>query len=400
VVNKNMVRLWVALFLFPVTLSASPVSEPSDEYFAISKLIAKSGPAAAGPALRSLAEEGDAFAQLRLGRLYAGGEGIPKSDHWSYVWFARAAENGIADAEAPATAAAGRLSRTELNNAQLWANFSRAPIDETGGCLSYFPLLVPLPQSASAFGAAFRPDASAEQMVDEIVLYSGLRKNFLVRQANVPNAAAVRQGAQRLILYQPAFMEQIGQIAETAWGPYSVMAHEVGHHLQGHTLDSLGSRPDRELEADEFSGFILQMMGASLGEAQRLMQRYGQEPGTGTHPGRGARLEAIRAGYERAERLGRRNNQSANGTPVARPRPDIEIHPLPPPATAPVAEPPTQVPPPDPIPRAQTPVALPRWAAACEVAPPYPSCPMMAPVPVGAPCFCSNGWQSWPGTGR
>lgn len=394
----------VTAFLFLATCAhccsqaIAQSADPSADYFAISKQIAKDGSRAA-PALRNLAEKGDAYAQLRLGKLYEGGGGVPKSDFWAYVWFSRAAEQEVPEAATFANRIGDRLVAETRRNAQLQAAFVRPAIQETTGCLSYFPLTTRLPQS-NVLGAAFRPDATAEQMVDDIVLYSGLRKNFIIRQANVPNAAAQMIGAQRLILYQPRFMEEIGEIAETAWGPYSVMAHEVGHHLQGHTLDRVGSRPDRELEADEFSGFILYMMGASLDEAQRLMQRYGQEPGTSTHPGRAARLEAIRSGYERAERLGRRSAQSATGTPVVRPRPDNGTRPLPAPSTTPMPRPPASEPPPDPIPETQPGPSLPSWASVCEARNPYPSCPMMAPVPVGAPCFCSNGWQSWPGIGR
>ena len=37
----------------------------------------------------------------------------------------------------------------------------------------------------------------------------------------------------------------------------TLLAHEVGHHLNGHTIHRGGSTPELELEADEFAGFIL-----------------------------------------------------------------------------------------------------------------------------------------------
>ena len=50
----------------------------------------------------------------------------------------------------------------------------------------------------------------------------------------------------------------------------SILAHEVGHHINGHTLGaSMSAYENRiqELEADEFSGFVMQKIGATLEQA-------------------------------------------------------------------------------------------------------------------------------------
>lgn len=75
------------------------------------------------------------------------------------------------------------------------------------------------------------------------------------------------------------------------------MAHEIGHHLSGHTLDGLGSRPKKELEADRFSGFILQKMGATLDQATATVNTFSEE-GSRTHPGRSARVAAVTNGWK------------------------------------------------------------------------------------------------------
>jgi tetratricopeptide (TPR) repeat protein len=77
----------------------------------------------------------------------------------------------------------------------------------------------------------------------------------------------------------------------------SIFAHEIGHHLCGHTLDVLGSRPDKELEADRFSGFVMYKLGATLEQAQAAMVALGNPSYVSTHPPLVNRLAAIRNGW-------------------------------------------------------------------------------------------------------
>ena len=137
-------------------------------------------------------------------------------------------------------------------------------------------------------------------MIDDIVKASGLSRNFEIRSAGVPNAVAVVRNGKRHILYNVGFIQDMNNSAGTKWAAISIMAHEVGHHLNGHTLDGLGSRPGKELEADSYSGFILQKLGASLKEAQVAMTLLANEKGSFTHPGRNDRLAAIASGWSNA----------------------------------------------------------------------------------------------------
>lgn len=74
------------------------------------------------------------------------------------------------------------------------------------------------------------------------------------------------------------------------WAGNSVVAHEVGHHLQGHAITAQGSRPAIELEADEFSGFASSRLGASLADAQAAIQALVVD--SATHLGKQALLAA------------------------------------------------------------------------------------------------------------
>lgn len=149
--------------------------------------------------------------------------------------------------------------------------------------------------SAVTLSAAQKADAVA--IVGKIVEASGLAKNFEIGVAPVPNAAAVIVGGSRRVLYNPDFLDRLAGMAASKWAPISVLAHEIGHHLNGHTIGSGGSRPALELEADKFSGFILQRLGASLKDATVTIETLAPQADTRTHPGRAQRLEAIAEGW-------------------------------------------------------------------------------------------------------
>ena len=145
----------------------------------------------------------------------------------------------------------------------------------------------------------------AQQIIDVM----GLSANFDVRVANIPNAAAVVYGGKRYILYNPTFLDKLNKATGTKWAAVSVLAHEIGHHLNGHTITGNGSQQNLELEADEFSGFVLRKMGANLQEAQVAMKLAASERASRTHPGQGDRLVAIQRGWDRAD-------DQANGRPT------------------------------------------------------------------------------------
>lgn len=141
--------------------------------------------------------------------------------------------------------------------------------------------------------------AEAEAIVTDILNVMGLKGNFEIRAADIPNAAAVVYNGKRYVMYNPVFISQLNNATGNDWASVSVLAHEIGHHLNGHTLSG-GSEPGRELEADEFSGYIMQRLGATLEEAETAMKLAADIKGTATHPGRSARITAIEEGWNRA----------------------------------------------------------------------------------------------------
>ena len=167
---------------------------------------------------------------------------------------------------------------------------------------------------------SFRSKEVAEKAVDEIVRRSGLKRNFYVMECpNTDNCFAAIQGQTRLIVYDGSFMKKANDLSKSDWGALSILAHEIGHHLQGHTIVEGGSDPVKELEADEFSGFVMYQMGASLKDAQAAINKLTSDYDGGTHPARPKRLAAIKKGYENAQEL-YPNIKKSDGSVVTQPK--------------------------------------------------------------------------------
>jgi len=148
----------------------------------------------------------------------------------------------------------------------------------------------------------FNSVQEGQQIIQNILQAVDRRANFEIRTANIENAAAVVYGGRRYILYNPNFINTLVRQSGNDWSAISVLAHEVGHHLEGHTTSGQGSSPAIELEADEFSGYALRRMGASLEDAQVAMRMIASTRGTATHPGKANRLAAIEKGWSEANR--------------------------------------------------------------------------------------------------
>jgi tetratricopeptide (TPR) repeat protein len=152
-------------------------------------------------------------------------------------------------------------------------------------------------------------DAESEkwmkEMVDKITTTVGLKNRFRLRSVkNYNNCAAVcfdnNIGQERFIQFDRDFLEEYQKKTKNKWFVVGVLAHELGHHFNGHSLDGIGSRPDKELDADEFAGFVLQKLGATYDEARKIFSFLNETEGPPTHPVRWKRYTAISRGWDRA----------------------------------------------------------------------------------------------------
>ena len=147
----------------------------------------------------------------------------------------------------------------------------------------------------------FSSSADAEKIVSGMMNAIGLDSKFRIKEAHVPNVEATIKHHERYILYNPEFVTQVNEATKDKWASIFILAHEVGHHLEGHTEAGLKSRPAIELEADQFAGFVLCKMGATLQQSQLAMYYISNVTSSKTHPGRLDRLVAIEKGWHKAE---------------------------------------------------------------------------------------------------
>jgi len=132
-------------------------------------------------------------------------------------------------------------------------------------------------------GNNFMNDVEAEDALDRILSVIGASKGFILQPCgDIQNAVVTSYKGLRYILYNKDFMNIIGENTN-AWSQLFILAHEVGHHINGHSVDillaatnviepkTLASKRQQELESDEFAGFILAKLGATLIESSEAI---------------------------------------------------------------------------------------------------------------------------------
>lgn len=159
-------------------------------------------------------------------------------------------------------------------------------------------------QKACGFNS-YMSNQKAESVVDNILSNVGLFRNFIIKECpGISNAVAATVKSslgsfERYIIYDKAFLDRVSGVTGTDWSAISIMAHEIGHHLNGHTLIEGINNHQAELQADEFSGFVLAKMGASLEESLSAMKEYGNINSTKSHPNKFLRIESITNGWKK-----------------------------------------------------------------------------------------------------
>jgi hypothetical protein len=167
----------------------------------------------------------------------------------------------------------------------------------------------------SDFASVYEASSYINTMLDRI----DWQQNFQVREQNgIDNAYATIIRGQRYIVYDNQFLEKLDSYAGTKWASISVLAHEMGHHYYNHMLNSTGSNPTNELQADFFSGYVMEKLGASLQEAEAAMSKIASPQASSTHPGKTDRLNAIAKGWSSANSG---NNQTTSRNPIPAPQP-------------------------------------------------------------------------------
>jgi tetratricopeptide (TPR) repeat protein len=162
---------------------------------------------------------------------------------------------------------------------------------------------------------SFNSNQEAQKALDKIIAVTGISKRFALYQCSgINNCEAITFRGIRYIFYDQNFMKSITATAGS-WTNLSILAHEVGHHVNAHSLDwlalasgeiqgiTLEQKRQQEIEADEFSGFVLAKLGATLIQAQAAIKLASDDGDDtySTHPSRSKRLSAIERGYNQAK---------------------------------------------------------------------------------------------------
>ncbi len=154
---------------------------------------------------------------------------------------------------------------------------------------------------SSFFGSQLykaRPSQAAVEKFARLCEVAGQdsKQYNLVALPGVMNAYAYQYGPVREIGYGPQFLNWIDKNGDGFSG-FSVVAHELGHHVMGM---GVLSPYETELQADEFAGFVLGRMGATLKQSVWAIHLIGSEEDGPTHPNKYARAERIARGWNKA----------------------------------------------------------------------------------------------------
>jgi len=153
--------------------------------------------------------------------------------------------------------------------------------------------------SAFAFGPnvmkSYADNASIPGIIRRIVLTTGLAPRFAAYPAKIGTACASRDAdLQPVIYYDEDWLKDYSK--GDYWIQLGVLAHEIGHLVNGHGTGDGLNQYQREIEADVFLGRVVALISGTIQEAE-LGVSLQPEEGTATHPPRFVRRASVDQGY-------------------------------------------------------------------------------------------------------
>ncbi|PIV97000.1 MAG: hypothetical protein COZ16_02680 [Flavobacteriaceae bacterium CG_4_10_14_3_um_filter_31_253] len=147
--------------------------------------------------------------------------------------------------------------------------------------------------------------ASLTLGLSEIVSEIGLsQSNFTMKTCNsIQNAVAVIIDGERELLIDENYLSKLNNSTNSSFYLF-ILAHEIGHHLNGHTLKSSDNSTSRkqELEADYFAGFVLKKLNSKIQDITNALNKIPHpNQNTGTHPILKDRIFSAKSGFNDAE---------------------------------------------------------------------------------------------------
>ena len=180
-------------------------------------------------------------------------------------------------------------------------------------------------------GDNFVSNSIADKALNLILNSVGLSKNFILYPCkNTDNAAAFTYKGDKYIFYNTEFMKSVNANSND-WSNLFILAHEIGHHVNGHTKDlvlyasdiidntSLYNSRIQEAEADKFAGFVLSKLGASKQSIIEIISAFSftGDDSTSTHPNRQKRIDAALNGYNEGTKFREKiSSQTKTSKPI------------------------------------------------------------------------------------
>lgn len=151
----------------------------------------------------------------------------------------------------------------------------------------------------------FNNSIELEKICNDILNKIGIsEKNFRILSCSyINNALAFIYKNERLIVADQNYLNYLNNNNKTNdyWFYLFILSHEIGHHLNGHTLKksiSLVDSQKRELECDRFAGMILRKYNATEYEITNILKKLPHpEDNNSTHPTFNSRVVAALEGY-------------------------------------------------------------------------------------------------------
>jgi hypothetical protein len=173
-------------------------------------------------------------------------------------------------------------------------------------------LKVLLEDSAYRFKLKLSNEAQADKSEIEAVFQQisdriGLARNFQLESCpDVEYCNAFEVDGVRVVRYNPSFVKDMRRKTGSTWSAVFLLAHEAGHHYLGQNINFHNDTTKNyaisrkyELQANEFAGFVLARLGATLGETACITRALCEGDETTHYPTKAQHLSSIKTGWEK-----------------------------------------------------------------------------------------------------
>lgn len=150
------------------------------------------------------------------------------------------------------------------------------------------------------------PSERALSILNQLLMVLNLDLNnetgiHLFSSDSVSSTVSFIEDNQPYILYNNSFFDKFYEVDSDNWQLKFVFAHELGHHLNGHTSNNEATLR-RETAADRFAGWLLGLLRA---DEQATLKWLGKvNPWTdGIHPTQRERIASAKEGFASASAL-------------------------------------------------------------------------------------------------